>query len=177
MQFQQRLFGYLRDREVPFTIQYLDESPSGVIGALVNVNHTSPLVRVVFAFVGRQLAMLVIPAEYEVDPLLLRVSLGQTDASLVDTEWLAAGFPDVDIDAIPPLGELWQVPIFVDTSLAGAHEIRFYGGSHDDLVTLRRADFERLTRPIALTFAVRRATDVPMLSRGEVPAALERVPA
>lgn len=46
-----------------------------------------------------------------------------------------------------PFGNLYQVPVVADASLASAQEIVFNAGSHTETIALRYQDFEALVKP------------------------------
>lgn len=62
-------------------------------------------------------------------------------------------FPDCELGAMPPFGELYGLPIYVDKSLAADEEIVFNAGTHHDAIRLRYADFARLAKPTVCSFA------------------------
>jgi Ala-tRNA(Pro) deacylase len=65
-------------------------------------------------------------------------------ASEKDLAWL---FMDSELGAMPPLGNLYNPPVFVDQSLAVREEIVFNAGTHVDTIQMRYDDFERLVHP------------------------------
>lgn len=155
MKFQERLYAYLRDNEIPFTIQHLIPAPGHAPACDLSVDGQTPLTSTRFAFVGNQLTMLALCADRAVDVEALRNALRRPDVTLVDTNWLEAAFPDVEIETIPPLGVLWQLPVIMDEDLCATRMLTFHAGSIHDLVTLPRPAYERLTRPAVMKFAVR----------------------
>ena len=56
-------------------------------------------------------------------------------------------FPDVEVGAMSPFGNLYQVPVVVDKELSEAGEIVFNAGSHTDTIKMAYADFARLVKP------------------------------
>jgi Ala-tRNA(Pro) deacylase len=56
-------------------------------------------------------------------------------------------FPNCEPGAMPPFGNLWDMPVFVDTRLREAEQIAFAAGSHRELVRMAYGDFERLVNP------------------------------
>jgi Ala-tRNA(Pro) deacylase len=56
-------------------------------------------------------------------------------------------FPDCDIGAMPPFGNLYGMKVFADESLAKDQEIAFNAGSHYELIKLAYKDFERVVNP------------------------------
>lgn len=62
-------------------------------------------------------------------------------------------FPECDIGAMPPFGNLYGMPVYVDESLTKDKDIAFNAGSHDELLQVSYADFERLVKPKVLKFS------------------------
>ena len=56
-------------------------------------------------------------------------------------------FPECELGAMPPFGNLYGMGVFVEESLAENEEIAFNAGSHTELVRLAYKDFERLAKP------------------------------
>ena len=64
-------------------------------------------------------------------------------------------FPDCDLGAMPPFGNLYGLDVYVADSLAEDEEIAFNAGSFTELVRMDYRDFERLVRPKVLRFGTR----------------------
>jgi Ala-tRNA(Pro) deacylase len=64
-------------------------------------------------------------------------------------------FPDCETGAIPPFGELYGVPVYLDEALAEDEEIVFSAGTLSESVRMGSADFVRLVKPKICSFAER----------------------
>ncbi len=53
---------------------------------------------------------------------------------------------------MPPLGVLYDQPVFVETRLTEDEEIVFNAGDHKEAVRMRYDDFERIVKPTAGDF-------------------------
>ena len=62
-------------------------------------------------------------------------------------------FPESEVGAMPPFGNLYGMEVFVDESLSQDEEIAFNAGSHTELIKLAYRDFESLVKPKATKFA------------------------
>jgi len=58
---------------------------------------------------------------------------------------------------MPPFGNLYGVPVFVEESLTKDKEISFNAGTHNELMRISYADFERLVQPTVTRFSSARA--------------------
>ncbi len=104
-----------------------------------------------------QFALAVLPASGRVDVAALKASLGVRELRLA-TEFEFTGlFPDCDVGAMPPFGNLYGVGVYVDESLTRDEEIVFNAGTHQDTVRMKYADFARLVQPKVLMFSMGRA--------------------
>jgi Ala-tRNA(Pro) deacylase len=56
---------------------------------------------------------------------------------------------------MPPLGELYGLPVYVDESLSVDKEIIFSAGTHRDAIRMNYDDFVKLARPTVSSFAVK----------------------
>jgi Ala-tRNA(Pro) deacylase len=106
------------------------------------------------------LAMAVLPASYQVDLPALRHATGTQIAELASEREFKQHFPDCETGAMPPFGNLYGIPVYVDESLTADKEIAFNAGSHYELIRMAYLDFERLVGPEVLSFSSTRATMV-----------------
>lgn len=104
--------------------------------------------KVVVAFADGQPVMLVLPASYRVDLTRVGLALGAQAVRLADEVELAGLFPDCEVGAMPPFGNLYHLPVYVDQRLAEDEHIVFPAGTHTETMRLAYADFARLVRPI-----------------------------
>jgi len=111
------------------------------------------LAKTVMVRIDGALAMAVLPASAHVDLVRLRRGVGARDASLVPEAEFRDRFPDCEVGAMPPFGNLYGMRVFVDESLAADKEIGFNAGSHRELIRLSYEDFVRLVKPMVLQFA------------------------
>lgn len=90
--------------------------------------------------------MVVMPAPHKVNMAKARERFGDHTA-LAPEPKLVELFPDCELGAEPPLGQLYGLPVYVAPSLAEDEWITFNAGTHEEAVRIRYADFERLARP------------------------------
>jgi len=99
------------------------------------------------------LAMAVLPASYQVDLLALKRATGVREAELASEREFKQHFPDCETGAMPPFGNLYGIPVYVDETLTEDSEIAFNAGSHFELIRMSYADFERLVKPEIMRFS------------------------
>jgi Ala-tRNA(Pro) deacylase len=99
--------------------------------------------------------MAVLTADSVVDLEQLRQDLGLARLRLATEAELAELFPSCELGAMPPFGNLFGLPVYVDDRLAGQELITFNAGTHRDVVHMYFRDFDRLVNPAIVTFARR----------------------
>ena len=62
-------------------------------------------------------------------------------------------FPDCELGAMPPFGALYNLPVYMDESLAKDKEVVFNAGTHHDAVRMSYEDFAHLAEPKICSFA------------------------
>lgn len=110
------------------------------------------LAKTVIARKGKDLLMIVLPSPYNVDFKALTEELGEK-VELASEQEFEGLFPDCELGAMPPFGNLYNIPVYVDETLQEDREIDFNAGTHREIVRMRYGDFERLVGPSHLKFA------------------------
>ena len=125
---------------------------------IASLTHTpgEEMAKTVIVKLDDRLAMAVLPAACHIDLALLRLATGAKTVSLVKEDEFAERFSGCETGAMPPFGNLFGMPVFVEESLTKDKEISFNAGSHRELMRLAYADFERLVKPTILRFALAR---------------------
>lgn len=111
------------------------------------------LAKTVMVNIDGEMAMAVLPASYHVDFKLLEESSGAIRVSLATEDDFREIFPDCELGAMPPFGNLYDMDVYVAKSLAEDEEIAFNAGSHTELIRMSYKDFENLVRPKVLMFS------------------------
>ena len=97
--------------------------------------------------------MTVLPASYKIDFHLLKEIFNTDKVELATEMEFKDRFPDCEVGAMPPFGNLYDLEVYVAESLTEDEEIAFNAGTHTELMKLTYADFERLAKPILLKFS------------------------
>jgi Ala-tRNA(Pro) deacylase len=119
------------------------------------VSHISgkELAKTVVVKLDGALAMAVLPASYQVDLPALKRATGVQIAELATEREFKQHFPDCETGAMPPFGNLYGIPVYVDETLTEDMEIAFNAGSHYELIRMAYLDFERLVGPEVMSFS------------------------
>ena len=110
------------------------------------------LAKTVMIKVGDKIAMAVLPAECYVDFDLLQEVTGTDQVKLAGEKEFKDLFPDCDVGAMPPFGNLYGLEVYAAESLAKNEEIAFNAGSHSEIIKLAYKDFENLVKPKMVQF-------------------------
>ncbi len=113
------------------------------------------LAKTVMIKLDGKMAMAVLTASARVDLERLRQAAGVAKAEIAGEQEFKDRFPECDVGAMPPFGNLYELPVFADKALSEDREIVFNAGSHKELIRLAYQDFERLVRPKIAGFTVR----------------------
>ena len=117
------------------------------------------MAKVVMLKVDGALAMAVLMGSDKVSLATVRESLNAREVQLATEDDFVARFPDCEIGAMPPFGNLFGMPVYVDPALEKDEYIYFNAGNHVQTVRLSYKDYERLVHPrvIRMTAAKRKA--------------------
>jgi Ala-tRNA(Pro) deacylase len=153
MKCRKRMEQYLRDNGVPFEVMAHSEAYTmQEVAAELHVPGKQ-VAKVVIVKANGKMIMLVIPSPYRLDFAKVRALLGAKKVSLAKEEEFANLFPDCAIGAMPPFGNLYDLPVYVDQALAEEPDIVFRVGTHRHTMKLAYADFARLAQPEVGEFA------------------------
>jgi Ala-tRNA(Pro) deacylase len=101
-----------------------------------------------------RLAMAVLRSTDKVDLDLVRATAGAEKAELATELQFQGMFPGIELGAMPPFGNLYDMAVYVDEPLARDERIAFNAGTHSELIQLDYADFERLVQPSVANFSL-----------------------
>ncbi len=156
MRCKDRLEAYLRDHGVPYQTQHHARAFTAQEVAASEHIPGKMLAKVVMVLADGELRMLALPATGRVDLRRAAEALGAREVRLADERDFASTFPDCELGAMPPFGNLYGVPVYVDRTLAEDETIVVQAGTHTDTLSLRYADFARLVEPTVADFAAAR---------------------
>lgn len=112
------------------------------------------LAKSVLIITDRGPVLAVLPASYLIDLKKLKAFLRAKQLKIGKEAGIKERFPDIEVGAMSPFGNLYDVPVVVDRSLEAAEHIVFNGGSHTDTIKLRYRDFSALAKPKAGAFSL-----------------------
>ena len=105
------------------------------------------MAKVVMLEVDDQLIMAVVRGNDKIDLKEVRDSLGARHVRLATEDEFVARFPECEMGAMPPFGNLFGLKVYVDPALARDECIYFNAGNHVQTVHMKYKDFARLVQP------------------------------
>lgn len=112
------------------------------------------MAKTVMIKVDGTMCMAILPASFQIDFEMLTEAIGAQHVELATEEEFGALFPECELGAMPPFGNLYNMDVYVAESLAEDEEIAFNAGSHTEVIKLAYADFDRLVQPSILHFSL-----------------------
>jgi Ala-tRNA(Pro) deacylase len=106
--------------------------------------------KTVIVLIEGKMAMAVIPGNRSIDFDYFRKEIGAKKIELASEGQFKDIFPDCEIGAMPPFGNLYGMEVYVDQHLTDDEDIFFNACSHSELIRISYQDFERLVKPMVV---------------------------
>ena len=153
MAIPQRIRDYLDSQNVPY--ETLHHSQAFTEQEVAHSLHVSgkKCVKAVVAEGDNKTVILVMPAAHRLNFQEIKSALKATHVEMLVESELVGLFPDCDLGAVPPFGNLYGIDVWVDRAVASTEKILFCAGTHEDCIRMRYADFAKLTRPLVSQFS------------------------
>ncbi len=151
----QRLKEYLDDNGVKYVA--IKHSPAFTAQEVAQTAHIpgDEMAKTVIIRIDGEPAMAVLPASYLVDFESLKSAIGASSVSLATESEFRSLFPECELGAMPPFGNLYGIDVYVAERLASDEMIAFNACSHHEVYRLAYKDFARLVQPKVIRFATR----------------------
>ncbi len=148
----EKLKDYLDKNKVKYvSIRHSTAYSASAVAASAHVKGKN-LAKTVIVKLDGKIVMAVLPSKYRVDLEQLRTATLSGSAELATEAELEKAFPNCEEGAMPPFGNLYSVPVYVEKSLAEDEEIAFNACSHSELIQLSYEDFARMVKPTVASF-------------------------
>jgi Ala-tRNA(Pro) deacylase len=149
-----KLKEYLDRNEVPYvSITHSQAYTAQQIAASAHIPGRN-MVKTVMVVINGTMAMAVLPASFFVDFNLLKEVTGEGNVRLASEMEFKDMFPDCEVGAMPPFGNIYNLAVYVAKVLTEEGEIAFNAGTHTEIIQMTYRDFERLVHPMVMKFAV-----------------------
>lgn len=155
MALNERLKRFLEKEEVAYeTLPHNEAFTAREVAAESHVSERELAKVVTVEEHGRHPLMVVLPAACRLDLTALRHAFLRHKLALAREEKVARLYPDCEIGAMPPFGNLYGLPVFADNCFHRDGAIVFQAGNHHEVVRMTYADFARLVRPVVGEFCL-----------------------
>jgi len=112
------------------------------------------MVKVVIVKADGKMLMLVLPASYQIDMKKLKKLLKAKKIGIAKEKQFEELFPDCEVGAMPPFGNLYSLEVWVDQVLTEDASIVFQAGNHIETVKIKYNDYASLVNPKVGDFSV-----------------------
>ncbi len=148
-----KLKEYLDQNNVKYvTIKHSIAYTSQEIAASAHIKGKD-LAKTVLIKINGKMAMCVLPASYKVDFKQLKKAVGNDNIRLANEMEFKDKFPECEVGAMPPFGNLYNLDVYVAESLKDDEQIAFNAGTHTELIQLAFNDFMNLVKPVVINFS------------------------
>ncbi|MEW6701606.1 MAG: YbaK/EbsC family protein [Bacteroidota bacterium] len=111
------------------------------------------MAKTVLVKIDGKLAMCLLPASNKIDFDLLKDALGGKNVRLANEIEFKDKFPECEVGAMPPFGNLYGMDVYAEEILAKDEEIAFNACSHTELLQMSFKDYGRLVKPKLMKFS------------------------
>ncbi len=149
----QKLKEYLEENHISFVT--IHHSTAYTAQEVAHAAHISgkEMAKTVMIKVDGQMAMAVLPANYSIDLSLLKNAIGAEKIELANENEFVNIFPDCELGAMPPFGNLYGLDVYTAQSLTEDNEIAFNAGNHTELLRMGYKEYENLVHPKVIKFS------------------------
>jgi Ala-tRNA(Pro) deacylase len=145
---------FLKEKDVAFESH--EHVPAYTAQEVAAEEHVSGkmLAKAVVVSTDKGFVMCVLPASFKLDMDKVAKSLHAKSVRLADETEMARLFPDAEVGAEPPFGNLYDMTTLVDQHLAEDDEIVFQAGTHRSAIRMKFGDYAKLANPTVIDLAV-----------------------
>lgn len=147
MDCRERLEAYLKENKVPFEVMTHEETfTMQEVAAALHVSGKQ-VAKVVMAKADGEMVMLVLSSPDRLDFSKTGVLLGAKNVRLAKEEEFGDLFQDCEVGGMPPFGNLYGVPVYINKDLTEEEDILFRVGTHTEVMKIAYRDYARLAEP------------------------------
>jgi Ala-tRNA(Pro) deacylase len=154
MEIPKQLIGCLDENKVSYEILHHPEAVTAQRIAQAERVKGRHHAKVVIVKAGDEHLIMVLPADHHIDLEKAEKATGKA-VSLDKEQDFKSLFPDCAIGAMPPFGNLYGLPTYVDQSLAEQDYIVFEAGTHTDAIKMSYRDYEKIVKPKVNDLAIK----------------------
>lgn len=148
-----KLKQFLDSNNVPY--ERVDHAESITAPETAQATHIKgkEMAKTVMVKLDGKMAMAVVPANFHVDLDRLRDVAGASEAELAGEDEFSSLFPNCEVGAMPPFGNLYDMEVYLQEDMDEDHEIAFNSGSHHEIIKMLFKDYKNLVKPMPGDFS------------------------
>lgn len=100
-----------------------------------------------------ELAMAVLPANRHIDEALLKTIMNVETLRIAQEYEFQDRFPQCEIGGMPPLGNMYNMKVYMEQSLLNDEWIAFNAGNHTEVIKMDSGVLRRLIQPVVCRFS------------------------
>jgi Ala-tRNA(Pro) deacylase len=154
MEISKRLINCLKENKANYEILRHPEAVTAQRIAQAEHIKGRHYAKVVIVKAGDELLMMVVSADHQIDLEKTEKAIGKP-VSLAREDEFRSLFADCAIGAMPPFGNLYDLPTFIDKDLAEQEYIVFEAGTHTDAIKISYRDYENIVKPCVEDLAIK----------------------
>ncbi|NIQ16093.1 MAG: hypothetical protein GTO02_17385 [Candidatus Dadabacteria bacterium] len=138
---------YLKNNKVSFVTYYHDYIRNPLeLSKKLHIPLNS-LVKTAILKTDSGYEMLLVPKCYDIKLDMIKKALNKDNIKILTKKELKKVFPKSEYGTVPPFGVLYNMPIYVESSLDFYNNIVFNVDSYNDSMKINYGDFKRLEKP------------------------------
>jgi Ala-tRNA(Pro) deacylase len=142
-----KLKEYLDNQKIEYvSIYHAAASTSQRIAATSHIPGKE-LAKTVMVKVDGRNAMAVLPASHSINFELFKKLSNAEKVELTGELAFVNLFPDCEVGAMPPFGNIYGMDVYVAEILSKDEEIAFNAGTHTELIRMAYSDFVKIVKP------------------------------
>jgi Ala-tRNA(Pro) deacylase len=147
------MIDYLKKNGVSYEV--IDHVPAFTAHEVAVASHVpdKDLAKTLIVQTGDKYCMVVIPGDHRLDEKMFYEIMKTKHVRLAQEDDLKPLFPGCELGAMPPFGNLYALPMYIDKKLTKDKEIVFNACTHTKSIRLKMEDYIRLTKPVIAEFS------------------------
>ena len=147
MPIPKEITGYLDAHRIPYETIHHRRNFTAQETAADTHTRGKDFAKTVLLFIDDRYFLAVLPAHRQLSLNKVKTTLHAKQVTLASEDEISALFNNCEIGAMPPLGDLYNLPVYVDSDIKRDYQITFNAGTHEDVIRMLYKDYETLVHP------------------------------
>lgn len=149
-----KIENYLKENKYHFLVMKHSPTERAIENLATAKCPPSQLAKVLVFDINKKRSFVILPSNELVHLGTLKESLQTQDVKMLGEEDLENSFKECEIGATPPLGGLYNMPVYLSNHFQKDQEMYFNGGTHTDLILMPYQEFLIVEHPQITNFSV-----------------------